>query len=137
MTNTKTVGEIYQAFGRGDIESILEHLAEDVVWDHFEHGNSGQDAGLPYLEERSGKGEVGGFFAALNETLEFEDFSPVDLLRSDDRVIGVIDETVVNRRTGKRFTDRAVHIWSFDAEGRVTGFEHVIDTAKHIEAAVD
>ena len=40
--NVGTVGDIYAAFGRGDVPWILEHLADDVSWDE-----DVRDAGLP------------------------------------------------------------------------------------------
>ena len=31
--NVTTVNKIYEAFGRGDVPSILSCLADDVAWD--------------------------------------------------------------------------------------------------------
>jgi ketosteroid isomerase-like protein len=33
MGNLEVVQEIYEAFGRGDVPAILDHLADDVGWD--------------------------------------------------------------------------------------------------------
>jgi hypothetical protein len=45
MSNAATVQGIYEAFGRGDIPAILDHLSEDVVWDAWTEESSGQSAG--------------------------------------------------------------------------------------------
>jgi ketosteroid isomerase-like protein len=135
MSNLSTIQSVYAAFGRGDVPAILELVAEDVAWDRFRHGNSAQDAGLPYLAERSGREGVAGFFTALAENLEFDAFEPVALLEGDGHVVALIDESVTNRRTGKSFKDRAAHVWSFDEAGRITALSHLVDTAKHIAAA--
>lgn len=135
MSNVETVQAIYEAFGREDVPAILERLAEDVAWDRFEHGNSAQDAGLPYLAERIGRNSVPGFFQALVETVELRRFEPISFLEGDGEVAAVIEEEFVNRSTGKSFGDRVIHRWSFDSDGRVTALEHFFDTAKHIEAA--
>jgi hypothetical protein len=50
MTNVQTVQAVYEAFGRGDVPAILDHLADDVAWD--------QDAaayGVPINEPGTGK----------------------------------------------------------------------------------
>jgi ketosteroid isomerase-like protein len=33
VSNVDTVQAIYEAFGRGDVASILDHHADDVEWD--------------------------------------------------------------------------------------------------------
>ena len=33
MAQIETVQQIYQAFGRGDVPAILDHLADDVDWE--------------------------------------------------------------------------------------------------------
>ena len=69
MSNAEVVGEVYGAFGRGDVDAIVARLAEDVEWDHYDHDHSAQEAGLPYLARRRGPDEVRGFFTALGESL--------------------------------------------------------------------
>ena len=49
-----TVATMYEAFGRGDVDSILEHLSDDVEWE-----GGVRDTGLDYLRERHGKQEGG------------------------------------------------------------------------------
>lgn len=44
LGNAGTVMSIYEAFGRGDVPSILATLADDVAWDH-----GVRDAGLPWI----------------------------------------------------------------------------------------
>ena len=42
--NLTTVTAIYEAFGKGDIPTILEHMAPDVQWESWAD-NSAQHAG--------------------------------------------------------------------------------------------
>ena len=49
--NTKVVQDVYAAFGRGDIPSILDNIADDVVW----HAVYGAGAHVPHSGERRGK----------------------------------------------------------------------------------
>lgn len=137
MDNVEAVREIYEAFGRGDVAAILDRLADDVEWDHYEYGNAAQDAGLPYLQARRGPGEVAEFFAAVAENLEFSHFEPAAMLAGDGYVAAVVREEATNIKTGKGFADTAIHLWRFGDDGRVAGLHHLIDTAKHIAAATE
>jgi uncharacterized protein len=133
MSNTETVQEIYAAFGRGDIPAILARLAEDVRWEHWPDGSGAQRHGVPWLIQRTGRDEVGEFFASL-AALEFRAFEPLELLESERSVAAVIAIDVVVKATGERIRDDEIHLWTFDDGGRVTDFRHYLDTAKHVEA---
>lgn len=128
--NVSTVAEIYEAFGRGDVDAILARLADDVVW---EEGK--RDTGLPYLRERRGKVDVVGFFADLAGTLQLTHFQPEAICDGGDvvavpllhagRIVGG-DEVPMTRE---------VHVWRFGPDGKVVSFEHQFDLAVHERAA--
>jgi ketosteroid isomerase-like protein len=134
QANAAVVQEIYDAFGRGDVPAILERLAPDVSWERWEHGNGGQDAGVPWLAERHGRDDVAEFFAGLG-ALEFHAFAPVAMLSGDDHVAAIIELDATVLATGRRLRDREIHVWRFGADGLVTEFRHHVDTAKHAAAA--
>jgi uncharacterized protein len=133
MTNRETVQEIYAAFGRGDIATILDALADDVRWDHLPDGGGAHRHGVPWLAERTGRDDVAGFFEALR-ALDFHEFAPTALLAGGDQVVALIDEDVTVRATGERFRDATAHVWTFDSDGRVVAFRHIADSVKHVEA---
>lgn len=133
-SNAATVQAIYEAFGRGDIHAILQRLAADVRWDHWPHGNGAQDAGVPWMVQRTGRNEVAGFFAGLAD-LEFHHFRPVTVLEGDGRVAALIEVEATGKATGNRLHDLEIHLWEFDEHGLVTSFRHHVDTAKHVAAA--
>lgn len=55
MTNHLTTATaIYEAFGRGDIPTILSHMADDIKWEQWAD-NTAQQAGVPWLQARHGK----------------------------------------------------------------------------------
>jgi uncharacterized protein len=132
MDTIATVQRIYAAFGRGDIAAILAELAEDVAWETWP--SSAQDAGVPWLVRRQGRDAVAGFFASL-EGLDHHRFEPLNFLAGGDQVAVVVAIDLTVLATGARFQDEEVHLWTFGADGRVTGYRHVPDTAKHIAAA--
>jgi ketosteroid isomerase-like protein len=85
------------------------------------------------LAERTGREEVGGFFASL-AALDIHMFAPHTFLAGDGMVAAVVDLDATVVATGERFRDVEIHLWSLGADGRVTEFRHVVDTAKHVEA---
>jgi ketosteroid isomerase-like protein len=54
-----TVGAIYEAFGKGDIPTILGYMADDVRWEEWDD-NSAQRAGVPWLQPPPGQGRRAG-----------------------------------------------------------------------------
>lgn len=129
MNNLKTVQEIYAAFGRGDVPAILERLADDIEW---EYGFASSE--VPWLARRRGRAEVMQFFQALG-ALEFRRFAPKTVLEGDGVVVALVDLEVVVRETGRTITEEdEVHVWRFDAAGRVKRFRPCLDTHQHVVA---
>ena len=71
--NTKVVQDAYAAFGRGDVEGILDRLDDDVVW----RGVYGAGAHVPTAGERRGKAQVGEFFKQVAQNVSFSRFEPI------------------------------------------------------------
>ncbi len=61
--NTALVQKLYEAFGKGDLQTILNHLADDVDW-----SLEGPEI-IPFAGKRKGIAQVTGFFEALATTL--------------------------------------------------------------------
>ena len=122
--HVQTVQAIYEAFGRGDIEAILERLAPDVAWEAWED-NHAQRAGVGHLQARIGRENVPEFFAEVAK-LDVRDFKVLDLLAGERQVAAEV------RIETARFSDEEMHLWTFGEDGLVTRFRHYTDTAKHI-----
>jgi hypothetical protein len=130
MSNAQTVQGIYAAFGRGDVPAILEKLAPDVEW---EYGTTGH--GVPWLQPRRGREQVVGFFQALAELLEFKKFAMTAVLEGPAVVVALIEIEAVVKATGRSLAEiDEVHIWHFDAGGRIRKFRHAVDTHQHVLA---
>jgi uncharacterized protein len=132
VSHIATVQEIYAAFGRGDVPAILDRLAEDVDWEAG--GSSAADEGVPWLLRRTGREGAGAFFATL-DAFETRRFEPLSFLEGAGQVAAVIGVELALRASGYVIADQEVHLWTFDDAGLVCAFRHVVDTAKHIEAA--
>ncbi len=131
MSNAATVQAIYEAFGAGDVPTILGHVSDDVQWESWAD-NSAANAGLVWMRGRQGKDGVLEFLGSVADW-KFEQFDVVDLLESPTKVAAEMEITYV-LPDGTRVQDQEVHLWSFDEAGRVTRFRHYLDTAKHTKA---
>ncbi|HET6614260.1 MAG TPA: nuclear transport factor 2 family protein [Dehalococcoidia bacterium] len=117
------VQELYEAFGKGDVPSILSSLADDVDWD-YGHGSTD----VPWLQPRSGREAAGGFFEALM-ALDFHKFAPKEFLEAGNTVVALLDIDYTVKATGKRVNaEDEVHIWRFGSDGKVARFTHLVDT---------
>jgi ketosteroid isomerase-like protein len=130
--NLETVKSLYAAFGRGDIPAILDLLSEDIEWEPW--GDSfGQRAGVPWFERRTGREGVMEFFNVVS-TFDIAEFTVLDIMASENQVAA---EIVMEAATpgGGRYRDEEMHLWTFDADGKISRMRHYTDTAKHIAAA--
>jgi ketosteroid isomerase-like protein len=131
MDNISTVQRIYEAYGRGDLDAILAELADDVVWETYP--TSAHDAGVPWMVRREGREAVAGFFESL-ELTQHHRLEPLNFLAGGHQVAVVFALDLTVNATGVRFQDEDLHLWTFGDDGRVTGYRHCSDTAKHIAA---
>jgi uncharacterized protein len=132
MTPLETVQGIYQAFGRGDIPSILATVADDVAWEAWAD-NSAQNAGVRWMTPRRGKAGVLEFFQLVAQ-FQIHEFKVLSIMGNGQQVAAefVIEATPPG---GFRYRDEEMHLWTFGPDGKVTRLRHYLDTAKHIKAA--
>jgi uncharacterized protein len=131
--NLATLNSIYEAFGKGDIPAIIDHLADNVEWEKWAD-NSSQKAGVPWMQARKGKNGALGFFKAAAE-LNIKDFRVLSIMSNETQVAAefVIEADVP--ATGGHYRDEEIHLWTFNDEGKVITLRHYTDTAKHIAVA--
>jgi uncharacterized protein len=135
--NVETIKSAFEAFGQGDVPAVLEKIADDVVWEHWDPENSAQAAGVPWLARRTGKQGAAEFFQTLASELEFHVFEPLAFMEGDGRVAVLLRLDVTVRATGRGIAEEEMHLYTFGEDGRITGMRHYIDTAKHIAAYRD
>jgi ketosteroid isomerase-like protein len=132
--NLETVKQIYTAFGRGDVAAILDTLADDVAWEAWAD-NSAARAGVPWLAPRRGKAGAAEFFGLIGSTLVVKDFRVLSLMDGGDHVAAEFEIACDVPSAGGHYRDEEMHLWTFDADGKVIRLRHYTDTAKHIRAA--
>lgn len=126
-----TVMSIYDAFGRGDVPTILGHLADDVRWDHGIRRTA-----VPYLQEATGHDAVVEFFRRLDDQLEFLTFEITSVTSSGSEVFTRVRLAGRNKHTGLLVPEYPeAHHFVFDDHGKVAAFTHIGDWAAHEAAA--
>lgn len=131
--NVETVNRIYEAFGKGDIPTIIDCLADNVQWEQWAD-NSAQKAGVPWMQAQSGKQGVLEFFKIAGK-LEVKDFQVLSIMANDTQVAAEFMFEATVPSTGNHYRDEEIHLWTFNEEGKVIGLRHYADTAKLIAAA--
>ena len=134
MSNSDTVRAIYEAFGRGDVPGILEHVHPDVEWERWDEGNSLQDAGYPPMQQRQGHDGLLAFLGAIQEAIELEAFDLRAVFEDGDTVVARLRLRARFTGSGRVVDDDEWHIWTFDDDGRVRSLRHLLDTKKHHDA---
>jgi ketosteroid isomerase-like protein len=132
--NLATISAIYEAFGKGDIPTILDHLADDVRWEEWAD-NSAQKAGVPWLQARHGKAGALEFFQVMGSHVQVTEFRVLSLMAGGNQVAAEFVIACDVRGTGRRYRDEEIHLWTLNEDGKVTRLRHYTDTAKHIAAA--
>jgi ketosteroid isomerase-like protein len=131
--NLGTVNNIYEAFGKGDVPAIIDHLADNVQWEQWAD-NSSQKAGVPWMQARTGKDGALEFFRITGE-LDIKDFRVLSVMGNENQVaVEFVIEADVPA-TGGHYRDEEIHLWTFNEQGKIIRLRHYTDTAKHIAVA--
>jgi ketosteroid isomerase-like protein len=125
--NKRTVQSIFEAFGRGDIPGVLEHVSEDATWKA-----PGPEV-VTYFGDRRGHAGATEFFVQLGTTVAFEYFEPAAFVAEGDRVVVLGRERGLVRKTGKTFDNEWALVFTLDG-GKVSGFQCYENTAAIAEA---
>ena len=125
--NTKIVKQTYEAFLRGDIESLLKLYSLDIQWEIY------GPASIPTAGVRRGHQELGRFFAMVNEVLEVKKFEPQEFIAQDNQVAVVGRYEWRVKTTGRAFNSNWVHVVTLNG-GKITRFREYTDTAAGVEA---
>jgi ketosteroid isomerase-like protein len=122
--NVKIVSGMYEAFGRGDIPSIITALHSQVEW--WEAENFIYADKNPYV----GPGAVlEGVFKRIVDDWDGFQVAPKELLDAGDTVIGHGYYSGTYKRTGRRVKAQFAHFFTF-RDDKVARFQQYTDTAQ-------
>ncbi len=127
----KTTG-IYQAFGRGDVQAILDMVADDVWWGYA------IDYSLPGVPPTTGpfhgKQGVLAYFKNVGEMLNVKKLAPLAFLTNDSAVAVLMEKDIEVKKTGKSYKGLLVHLFEYDGAGKIKRHVHFDDTAAILQA---
>src|ERR1051326_3757456 len=92
--NVQMVHDLFAAFGRGDLDSVMGMLAEDVDWWNF------GPAELGYTGVRRGKQQVRQFFEQIDSAFDHQAVVPREFIAQGDQVAVTGDERVLVKANG-------------------------------------
>jgi uncharacterized protein len=122
--NIKTITQVYEAFGRGDVATILAAVSDDVDW-----AAEAASADAPWYGVRRGPDGVAAFFTEFGSAMEVEEFTPVSIAANDDDVLTVIRFRARSRGTGKTAAMDLHHFFRF-RDGKIAYYRGTEDTAQ-------
>jgi uncharacterized protein len=128
VSNTQTVQQIYEAFGRGDVPTILDKLDDSIEWE-----TQAPVPGVAWLQSRRGRTNVAGFFEAL-APLTITRFQPHTFFDGGNKICVLIAFDATNHGRHYSFPNNG-HLWEFSPVGKIIRFDHVTDTAQMIRLA--
>jgi ketosteroid isomerase-like protein len=121
--NIEKMQQLYAAFGRGDIATILQNVTDDCSW-----GTATTAQEIPWYRIREGRDGVADFFQTLAGEVDFERFEPNLFAASGDDVLIHVDYTYRMKKNGNVAPSAGVHRFTF-RDGKVARFRAYEDTA--------
>ena len=121
--NTKVVQDAYAAFGRGDVQGILDRLDDGIVW----KGVYGAGKHVPTAGERRGKAQVGEFFKQVAENVNFSRFEPKEFIATGNKVVALGHYTA-KTPIGRTFDSDFAMVFTV-RNGKVVEFQEFMDSA--------
>lgn len=120
--NVAVVRGTYEAFGRGDIEALIDALDPNIEW--ITPGPSE----LATAGTRRGQQQVRQFFDSVGELFDFQRFEPKTFIADGDTVVVLGEDTVTLKPTGKTLEDSWAHVMTVK-NGKIVRFQEYLDTA--------
>jgi uncharacterized protein len=122
MSNTDTLRDGYEAFGRGDLDGATQNFADDIRWENPEAPV------IPNNGVTEGKEQVKQLFAELGNYWESFSITPDEFIESGETVVVLSHSEAKGKETGKEVKLPWVHVWRFE-DGKVTEVQALTDTA--------
>jgi len=125
--NAALIHKLYDAFGKGDMNTILGTLAPDAEW------TMEGPAIIPYSGKRKGIAEITRFFEALATTQTDQKLTIDSSIAQGDMVATLGRYSATVKATGKRFDSPVAHFFTVRG-GKVVKFVDVVDAGAMAEA---
>ncbi len=121
------IQDIYAAFGRGDIQTILDSMADDVSWE-FE-----APAEISWSGIRKGSHQAAGFFVALAAEQTDPHLEMTEFFSNGDAVAAFGRYQATMRATGVRVDTPVAHYFQF-RDGKIARYVNIVNSAAFVHA---
>ena|SRR5437764_11776221 len=125
--NLALIRKIYDAFATGDVQTILDSVADNAEW--IDHG----PATIPYAGSHTGKGQILEFFQAIGDSIPGGKVMPETFVADGDTVVVTGRHTATVRNTGADIDTRIAHVYTV-RNGKVVKWEGFSDSAQVADA---
>jgi len=126
MSNVEVMRGLYEAFGQGDMPTVLGGMDPDIEWREAE-GNPYQPSGAPW---RGPDAVLNNLFVKLGAEWDGTfAVHPKDFHDAGDTVVVEARYTGTYTETGKELDAQVCHVWKL-RDGKVTSFQQFVDTGQ-------
>ena len=129
--HTPVVQDFFAALGRGELEALIEMVAEDVDW-HSPVTRT-HPPEIPWSSIRRSREEVAAFLNELGSIVRPEGFVVHQMTAQDDRVVVEGTNRGTVRDTGRAYEHDWVMLFTVRDE-KIVRFRHYYDTADLVGA---
>ena len=126
--NVAVVQALYEAFGKGDIPSVLGKFDQNIEWreaENFIYADRNPYIGPNAILE-------GVFLRIVSEWDNFT-VSPESILDAGEQVVTLGTYSGTHKKTGKSVRAQMVHVWNF-SDGKAVRFQQYTDTKQFADA---
>ena len=121
------IKDIYAAFGRGDVTTILASLTDDVSWE-FEAPAALSWSGIRHTPE-----EAAGFFSGIAAEHADPNLEMTEFFSTNDAVAAFGRYQATIKATGVRVDTPVAHYFKF-RDGKIARYINVINSGAFVEA---
>jgi len=129
MSGSNLVKSVYEAFGSGDMETVIGAMAPEIRW-HEAEGNPYMPSGEAWVGPDA---VVANLFTKLGEEWNGFTVHPVSFHDAGGTVTVEGRYTGEYKETGKSIDAQFCHIWTL-ADGKITKFQQYVDTGQFQDA---
>jgi ketosteroid isomerase-like protein len=129
--NAQWIQQMFAAFDRGDIPTVLGMVADDADWQSPVIRAVSEE--VPWARPRQGRGEVAAFFRELNEQMQIEKMETGAYTAQGDRVVVEGKNRGTVRATGRSYEHDWVMVFTM-RQGQIVRMRHYYDTADILAA---
>jgi ketosteroid isomerase-like protein len=119
----KLIQAVYEAFGRGDVQFILDNVTDDVDW-----ATDTASTAAPWYGPHHGKAGVTDFFQAFGSTMTVQRFEPVSFACNGADVHTIVKLASTRIATGAT-AEMNLHHWFQIRDDKIACYRGTEDTA--------